>query len=265
VPTWEWCLEALEGRPVIDHYWMTESGWPMVGNLAGIELLPMRPGSVTKPVVGFDLVVVDDEGKPVPANTVGNLVAKSPLPPGNIVTIWGDDEKYRQDFWKRITGMFFTGDVAVADNDGYLTLLGRVDEVLNVAAHRLSMREIEAVIESHSTVAEVCVIGIADVIKGEEPLALIVLRSGEKPSSHIIVEIKSLVRENIGAVAVPRNIRFVPMLPRTKNGCYMKKVLRVVYEKQDLSVISITEDGASSEEVQEAIRQTQEILEKKVN
>ena len=127
------------------------------------------------------------------------------------------------------------------------------------------MREIEAVIESHSAVAEVCVIGVADVIKGEEPLALIVLRPGKRTSSRIMVEIKNLVRESIGAVAVPRNIRFVPMLPRTKSGCYMKKVLRAVYEKQDLSVIKVTEDGASAEEVQEAIRQTQEILEKRVS
>ncbi|MFX1266279.1 MAG: propionyl-CoA synthetase, partial [Promethearchaeota archaeon] len=249
----------------IDHYWMTESGWPMVGNMAGIELLPMKPGSATKPVVGFGLAVVDDEGKPVPANTVGNLVAKPPLPPGNIVTIWGDDEGYHHDFWQRIHGMFLTGDVAVVDNDGYITLLGRTDEVLNVAAHRLSMREIEAVIESHPAVVEACVIGVADVIKGEEPLALIVLEPGKKPSSRIRVEIKGLVRESIGAIAVPRNIRFVHMLPKTKSGCYMKKVLRAVYEKQDQSVINIAEDGASAKEVQEAIQQTQEMLETKTS
>ena len=265
VPTWQWCLEALDGRPVIDHYWTTESGWPMVGNLPGIELLPMKPGSATRPVVGFDLAVVDDEGRPVPANTVGNLVVKPPLPPGNIVTIWGDDERYRQDYWRQIPGMFVTGDRAAADNDDYLTLLGRADEVLNVAAHRLSMRGIEAVIESHPAVAEVCVIGVADVIKGEEPLALIVLEPGRKPSGRIRVEVKSLVRESVGAVAIPRDIRFVPMLPRTRSGCYMKKVLRAVCEKQDLSALSITENSASAEEVQEAVRKTQEMLETTAN
>jgi len=261
VPTWQWCLEALDSRPVIDHYWLTESGWPMVGNLPGIELLPMKPGSATRPVVGFDLAVVGDEGKPVPANTVGNLVVRPPLPPGNIVTIWGDDERYRQDYWQQIPGVFITGDYAVADNDDYLTLLGRTDEVLNVAAHRLSMREIEVAIESHPAVAEVCVIGVADVIKGEEPLALIVLEPEWKPSGRIKIEIKSLVRESIGAVAIPRDIRFVPMLPRTRSGRYMKKVLKAVCEKQDLSALSITENGASAEEVQEAIRKTQTILE----
>ena len=261
VPTWQWCLEALDGRPVIDHYWLTESGWPMVGNLAGIELLPMKPGSATRPMIGFDLVIVDDEGKPLPANTGGNLVVRPPLPPGNIVTIWGDDERYRQDYWQQIPGTFITGDSAVADNDGYLTLLGRTDGVLNVAAHRLSMREIEVVIESHPAVAEVCVIGIADIIKGEEPLALIVLKPGQEPSSHIKVEIKGLVRESIGAVAIPHDIRFVPMLPRTGSGRYMKKVLRTVCENQDLSTASITEDGASAKEVRAAIRKTQAMLE----
>jgi propionyl-CoA synthetase len=260
VPTWQWCLEALDGRPVIDHYWMTESGWPMVGNLPGIELLPMKPGSATRPVVGFDLAVVDDEGRTVPANTIGNLVVRPPTPPGNIVTIWGNDERYRQDFWQQIPGVFVTGDRAVADNDGYLTLLGRADEVLNVAAHRLSMREIEAVIESHPAVAEACVIGVADIIKGEEPLALIVLKPEQKSPGRIRVEIRGLVRESIGAVAVPRDIRFVPMLPRAKSGGYMKKVLRAVCEKQDLSALSITEDGASAEEVQRAIRETRKML-----
>jgi len=260
IPTWQWCIEALDGGIAIDHYWMTESGWPMVGNLAGIELLPMKPGSATRPVVGFDMNIVDDKGRPLPANTVGNLVVKPPLPPGNIVTIWGDDEKYRKGFWEKIPGVFFTGDYASSDDDGYLTLLGRTDGVLNVAAHRLSMREIETVIESHPAVAEVCVIGVADVIKGEEPLALIVLKAGRKPSGRIRVEIKGLVRESIGAVAVPRDIRFVPTLPRTSSGDYMKKVLRAVCEKQDLSTLGITESGSSTEEVQEAIRKTQEML-----
>ncbi len=260
VPTWQWCLEALDRGIAIDHYWMTESGWPMVGNMAGIDLLPMKPGSATRPVVGFDMTIVDDEGRPLPPNTVGNLVVKPPLPPGNIVTIWRDDDKYRKGFWEKIPGVFFTGDYASADDDGYLTLLGRTDGVLNVAAHRLSMREIEAVIESHPAVADVCVIGVADVIKGEEPLALIVLKAGRKPSGRIRVEIKGLVRESIGAVAVPRDIRFVPMLPRTSSGDYMKKVLRAVCEKHDLSTLGITESGSSTEEVQEAIRKTQEML-----
>lgn len=260
VPTWQWCLEAMEGRPVIDTYWTTESGWPMVGNLPGIELMPMKPGFTTRPVVGFDLAVVDDEGRPVPANTTGYLVARPPLPPGNIFTLWGDDERYRREYWQQFPGMFATGDYAVADDDGYVRLLGRADEVLNVAAHRLSMREIEAAAESHPAVAEACVIGVTDVIKGEEPVALIVLKSGRKPSSRLKVEIKNLVRESIGAIATPRGIHFVPVLPKTGDGRYMKKVLRAVWEKQDLSALSITEDGAGADEVQEAIRETQKIL-----
>ena len=167
----------------------------------------------------------------------------------------------RREYWQQFPGMFATGDYAVADDDGYVRLLGRADEVLNVAAHRLSMREIEAAAESHPAVAEACVIGVTDVIKGEEPVALIVLKSGRKPSSRLKVEIKNLVRESIGAIATPRGIHFVPVLPKTGDGRYMKKVLRAVWEKQDLSALSITEDGAGADEVQEAIRETQKILE----
>ncbi|UCB43497.1 MAG: acetate--CoA ligase [Dehalococcoidales bacterium] len=265
VPTWQWCAEALDGRPVIDNYWLTESGWPVLSNLPGIELIPTKPGSVTKPVVGYKLAIVDDTGEPVLANTTGYLVAEPPLPPGNIVTLWGDDERYRREYWQQIPGMFATGDYAVADDDGYVRLLGRTDEVLNVAAHRLSMKEIEVVIASHPAIADVCVIGVADVIKGEEPIALIVLKPGRQPSGQLKVEIKNLVRESIGAIAIPRGINFVPMLPRIRDGRYMKKVLRAAYEKQDLSVLSITENGASAEEVQEAFRETQKMLETAVD
>ena len=260
VPTWEWCMEALDGGLAIDHYWLTESSWPVLSNLPGIELLPIKPGSVTKPVVGYKLAIVDDTGKLLPTNTAGYLVAEPPLPPGNIVTLWGDDERYRQEYWQQIPGMFATGDYAVADDDGYVSILGRTDEVMNVAAHRLSMREIEMTIESHPAVAEVCVIGVADVIKGEEPIALIVLKSGQESSSRLKVDIKNLIRESIGAIATPRGIHFLPVLPRTRDGQYMKRVLRAAYEKQDLSTLNITEDGASAEEVQEAFREMQRVL-----
>ncbi|HEY33448.1 MAG TPA: propionyl-CoA synthetase [Dehalococcoidia bacterium] len=261
IPTWQWCMEALDGGLVIDHYWLTESSWPVLSNLPGIELLPIKLGSVTKPVVGYKMAIVDDAGRPVPANTAGYLVAEPPLPPGNIVTLWGDDERYRREYWQQIPGMFATGDYAVADDDGYVRLLGRTDEVMNVAAHRLSMREIEMVLESHPAVAEACIIGVADAVKGEEPIALIILEPGREPSSQLRVGIKNLVRESIGAIATPRGIHFVSFLPRTRDGRYMKKVLRAAYEKQDLSTLSITEDGASAEEVREAFREAQKMLE----
>lgn len=258
--TWRWASEAVDGRPVVDNYWTTESGWPMVANMPGIELLPTKPGSAGKPVVGYDIAVVDDEGNPVSAHTSGHLVVRPPLPPGNIITLWRDDERYRREYWRQFPGeVFATGDLAVADDDGYLTLLGRADDVLNVAAHRLGMSEIEEVIASHPAVAEVCVIGAADVIKGEEPVAVIVLAPGREGSTELKLEIRNLVRERIGAVATPRGIRFVPMLPKTADGRCMKKVLRALYEKRDLA--DVTEDGASADEVEEAVRQMKRVLE----
>ena len=214
VATWQWASDALDNRPVIDHYWTTESGWPMVANMPGIELLPIKPGSPTKPVVGYHLIVVDEKGKPVPANTKGYLVARPPLPPGNLFTLWGDDGGYERQYWQQFPGeaLFATGDYARQDEDGYLTMLGRADGVLNVAGHRLGAREIEEVISSHPAVAEVSVVGVPDAIKGEEPVCLAVLRQGFDPSARLRVEIQQLVRERIGRIATPKSIRFVHTL-----------------------------------------------------
>ena len=262
VPTWQWASDALDNGLAIDHYWQTESGWPMVANSPGIELLPMKPESPTRAVVGYDVAVVDDAGDPVPAGTRGHLVFRSPLPPGNIMTLWGDDEKYRREYWQRFPGksLFATRDYAIADEDGYLRILGRADNVLNVAAHRLGGGEIEAAIGSHPAVAEVCVVGVSDVIKGEEPIAFVVLDKGFAPSTRLTVELKNLVRERIGAVAAPRGIRFVPALPKTRDGRCMRRVLRAVYELADEEGLSVTEEGASTDEVAAAIRAVREAL-----
>ncbi len=213
--TWQWTTEALGNRPVIDHYWTTESGWAMVANMPGIELLPMKPGSPTKPVVGHNLIIVDENGKAVPANTRGYLVAKPPLPPGALLTLWRDDERYQKEYWQQFPGegLFSSGDYAVADEDGYLTLLGRTDGVLNVAGIRLGPEEIEQVIISHPAVAEASVVGVADALRGEVPIGFVVLNRGFKPSGHLGVEIKQLVRERVGAIATPRDVRFVDTLP----------------------------------------------------
>ena len=262
VPTWQWSGEALNNRPVIDHYWLTESGWPVVANPVGIELLPLKPGSPTRPVVGYDLAVVDDAGEPVPAGTQGHLVCRPPLPPGNIMTLWRDDERYRREYWERFPGkaLFATGDYAVADEDGYLKILGRSDNVLNVAAHRLGAGDIEDVIRSHPAVAEVCVIGTSDAIKGEEPMALIVLAEGYEPSGKLILGIKNLVRESIGAVATPRAIRFVPALPKTRDGRCMRRVLKALFEQPGVESPAVAEEGASASEVAEAMRAMRKTL-----
>ena len=224
VATWQWASDALDNRPVIDHYWTTESGWPMVANMPGIELLPIKPGSPTKPVVGYHLIVVDEKGKPVPANTKGYLVARPPLPPGNLFTLWGDDGGYERQYWQQFPGeaLFATGDYARQDEDGYLTMLGRADGVLNVAGHRLGAREIEEVILSHPAVDEVSVKGVPDAIKGEEPVCRAVLKQGFDPSARLRVEIQKLVRERIGRIATPKSIRFVPKLSNQNHRAFKR-------------------------------------------
>ncbi len=253
--TWQWVSDALDGRPVIDHYWITESGWPMAANMPGIELLPIKPGSVTKPVVGYNLIIVDEKGRPVPANTKGYLVARPPLPPGNPVTMWRDDERYRRDYWQQFAGeeLFLTGDYAVEDEDGYLTLLGRTDELLNVAGHRLGPREIEEVILTLPAVAEVSVLAVADSLRYEVPVCFAVLNRGFEPSAQLGVEIKRLVRERIGPIATPKDVLFLDTLPKTRSGQCMRQVLRAAYEGQSPEDLSTLYDGVSAEEVKQAV------------
>ena len=260
-PTWQWASDTLAGLPVIDNYWLTESGWPLVTNPMGIEPLPVKPGSATKPTPGYDLAVVDGHGEPVPAGTRGHLVCRGPLPPGNLVTLWNGEEQYLDDYWRRFPGerLFDTGDYAVADEDGYLTLLGRSDGVINVAAHRMSIAEIEQAIAAHPAVAEVCVVALTDAIKGQEPVAFVVATPESGPPGHLKVEIKNTVRHSLGAFAAPRTILFVPKLPKTKRGDYMRNVLRAVRERRD-SAVDIEESGAEPAEVVAAFAEMLQLL-----
>jgi propionyl-CoA synthetase len=213
--TWHWITDALDNRPVIDHYWTTESGWPMIANMPGIELLPLKPGSPTKPVVGYNLIIVDEQGKQLPPNSQGYLVAVPPLPPGNFLTVWGEEERFEKDYWRQFPGknLFYTGDYAVADDDGYVAILGRADGLLNVAGHRLGPVEISEKVESHPAVAEACIVGVSDVLRGEIPVCYVVLNNGYESSRQLGVEIKKLIKESIGNIAAPKDIRFVDKLP----------------------------------------------------
>ena len=260
--TWRWASGALSDIPVVDTYWTTESGWPMVAYMPGVELLPMKPGSPGRPVVGHNLSIIDKEGKSVPVNKKGYLVAKPPLPPGHLVTLWEDDERYRGEYWQQFPGemLLTTGDYARADEGGYLTILGRTDNVLNVAAHRIGTREIEEVVLSHPAVAEVSVVGVDSAIKGEEPVCFVVLKRGFKPSGKVGVEIKRLVRERIGAVASPKEIRLLPKLPKTSSGRYMSGLLKALYAGRSLEELSAVEDEASADEVKKAIAEMKQFL-----
>jgi acyl-coenzyme A synthetase/AMP-(fatty) acid ligase len=255
-PTYHWASDAL-GLPVIDHYWQTESGWAMLANSVGVEDLPIKPGSPTKPAMGHRLEVVDAEGNPVPKGEKGFLVERGPLPPGTLMTLWNDDQRYLNDYWGRFSDkqLYLTGDYAIEDQDGYFWMLGRADEVLNVAGHRLGTREIEEVISSHPAVAEVSVIGVKDELKGEGVLVIAVLKDHIAPAEQDTVaeEIRQLVRARLGAIATPRAIRFVNMLPKTRSGKIMRRVIRAVYQGDTIGDLSTIEDGATVDMVRNAI------------
>ena len=260
-PTYHWGTEVL-GTEVIDHYWQTESGWPILSNMPGIEFLPIKPGSPTKPVVGYDLLVVDEQGEELPRGEKGTLVSKAPLPPGNLMTIYGDDERYKTTYWEVFPGkkLYYTGDYAIEDEDGYFWVLGRADEVIKIAGHRLGTREIEEAVSSHPAVAETSCIGVKDEIKGTVVIAFVVLKESYEPSEDLKKEIAQVVKDKIGAIARPKAVEMVKMLPKTRSGKIMRRILKGVYEGKKLGDLSTIEDGASIDEVSAAIELMKEEL-----
>jgi propionate--CoA ligase len=252
--TYKWARKTL-GVTIIDNYWQTETGWPIISNMPGIESLPFKPGSPTKPVVGYKVKVVDTTGNQVPAGHKGLLVIEPPLPPGNLLTIWEDEERYRQSYFSyfRDKLLYLTGDYAIEDEDGYFWILGRADEVMNVAGHRLGTREIEEVISSHPSAAESAAIGIKDEVKGQAIVCLVILKQGVQPTNETKREIIELIREKIGAVATPKEVRFVSSLPKTRSGKVMRRVIKAVIEGENIGDVSTLEDEASIEEIHRAV------------
>jgi propionyl-CoA synthetase len=255
-PTYRWAQETL-GKPVIDHYWQTESGWPMLTNHMGLEPIPIKPGSPTKEAIGWKLDVVDEKGEPSPSGDRGFLIARPPLPPGALRTIWGDDQRYVDSYWRMFERqgkvLYFSGDYAIKDEDGYYWLLGRADEVINVAGHRMGTREVEEVISSHPDVAEASAIGIDDEIKGQAIASFVVLRKGVEASEELRNGIVQLIREEIGPIATPKVLRVVERLPKTRSGKVMRRVLRALCEEKEIGDLSTIEDGASVEEIRAAL------------
>ncbi|OYD15000.1 acetate--CoA ligase [candidate division WOR-3 bacterium JGI_Cruoil_03_51_56] len=253
-PTWRWAKDSL-GKPVIDHYWQTESGWPMLSNMPGIEMLEFRPGSPTKPVYGWNMAVVDNKGDEIPRGKRGLLVVRPPLPPGTFLTLWRDDERYLDAYWRHFPDklLFYTGDFAIEDKDGYFWVLGRADEVINVAGHRLGTREIEEIISGHPAVAEASAVGVKDELKGQAIVAFAVLKQRQEPSDEIRKSIVKLVREKIGPVATPRDVQFVKMLPKTRSGKVMRRVLIGLCEGAKLGDLTTLEDGTSVDEIKRAV------------
>jgi propionate--CoA ligase len=262
-PTYHWASDAL-GLPVIDHYWQTESGWPMLTNSVGLGALPIKPGSPTKPAVGHRLEVVDADGGALAKGEKGFLIERGPLPPGTLITLWNDERRYLKDYWGHFKDqqLYLTGDYAIEDADGYFWMLGRADEVLNVSGHRLGTREIEEVVSGHTAVAEASVIGVKDELRGEGVLVVAVLKDHVVPAEQDTVaeEIRQMVREQIGAIASPHAIHFVNMLPKTRSGKIMRRVIRAVYQGDTIGDLSTIEDDATVDMVREAVEAMQKQL-----
>ncbi|MGB3773303.1 MAG: propionyl-CoA synthetase [Rhodococcus sp. (in: high G+C Gram-positive bacteria)] len=242
--TFEWSSRIL-GKPVVDHWWQTETGWAICANLRGLEKMPLKSGSPTVAVPGFRVGVLDASGGEVTAGTEGNIVLALPLPPGTLTGLWNDDDRFVKSYLAAFDGYYLTGDSGYVDDDGYVYVLGRTDDVINVAGHRLSTGSIEAVVASHPAVAECAVIGIHDDTKGQRPSAYVVLKSGvDIDDATLASELVAAVRRDIGAVATFRDVTVVQALPKTRSGKILRKTMRQMADGAEVVVPSTIEDPA---------------------
>ncbi len=250
-----WAQDQL-GVPVIDHWWQTELGWPAIANCAGIEALPVKPGSATVPVPGFDLQVLDEQGEAMSAGQIGNLVIKLPLPPGCLSTLWQNDAGYQEHYLDRYPGYYLTGDAGMIDADGYVWIMSRIDDIINVAGHRLSTGGMEEVLSAHPAVAECAVIGVADSLKGQVPVGLVVLKAGvTQDDASVVRELVAQVRTEIGAVACFRQATVVTRLPKTRSGKVLRKTMRQIADGQNVAVPATIDDPAILDEISAALTQ----------
>ena len=252
--TLQWAERAL-GVPVIDHWWQTETAWPMAANCLGIESLPVKYGSPTRAVPGYDVRVLDEHGTEVPAGTTGAIVVKLPLPPGCLPTLWNNDEGYRKSYLSRFEGFYETADAGYLDEDGYLWIMSRTDDIINVAGHRLSTGLMEEVLAAHPDVAECAVIGVADALKGQLPLGLVVLKAGvQRAESEIVAELVQMMRDRIGAVAAFKQACVVARLPKTRSGKVLRGTMRKIADSVEFRVPPTIDDPAVLDEITQALR-----------
>jgi Acyl-coenzyme A synthetases/AMP-(fatty) acid ligases len=227
----------------VDHWWQTETGWPICANPRGLEPLPIKPGSPTVAIPGFRVQILAEDGTRLGAYEEGAIAIELPLPPGTLPTLWGDDEWYRRSYLDRFPGYYLTGDGGHIDADGYVYVMGRTDDVINVAGHRLSTGAIEAVVAANPAVAECAVIGVADPLKGQRPRALVVLRATSEASpDDLTAELVDAVRREIGPVAAFRDVAIVAALPKTRSGKILRKTMRDLAEGKPVNVPSTIED-----------------------
>ncbi|MCK6485583.1 MAG: propionyl-CoA synthetase [Phycisphaerae bacterium] len=250
-----WAGRVLD-RPVIDHWWQTETGWAIAANCAGLGMLPVKPGSAGAAVPGYDVRVLDDAGSSVPAGTIGNLVIHLPLPPGCLPTLWNNDEGYRQSYLSQFEGCYATSDAGYIDDEGYVFVMSRTDDIINVAGHRLSTGGIEEVISAHPDVAECAVVGAADALKGEVPLGLVVLKAGaNRPGETIVKELIGRVRENIGPVAAFKTAVIVDRLPKTRSGKILRGTIKRIADGAEYAVPATIDDPAILDEIKRSLGQ----------
>jgi propionyl-CoA synthetase len=252
--TLRWAQEKL-GVPVIDHWWQTETGWPIAANCLGIERLPVVPGSPTRAVPGWDVRVLDDEGEELPSGEIGSLVVKLPMPPGSSPTLWNADERFREVYLSMFPGYYHTADAGYIDEGGYLFVMSRTDDIINVAGHRLSTGAIEEVLATHPDVAETAVIGVADELKGQLPVGFVVLKAGvERAHAEVVAEAVQLVRERIGPVASFKTAVVVARLPKTRSGKILRGTMRRIADGDDYSTPATIDDPAILDEMSDALR-----------
>jgi propionyl-CoA synthetase len=249
-PTIQWAQKLL-GVPIVDHWWQTETGWAICGNFVGLDPMPIKPGSCSVPSPGWHLDVLDEQGKPmVKPGEVGALAARLPLPPGNFPTLWNADARFRQAYLDEYPGYYKTGDAGFIDQDGYVSVMTRVDDVINVAGHRLSTGQIEEVLASHDDVAECAVIGIADELKGQVPFGFLVLKAGvDRPPQDTVREVVQMVRDRIGPVAFFKTAIVVPRLPKTRSGKILRGTMQKIADGQPWKMPATIDDPAAIEEI----------------
>lgn len=265
VATYEWARDLLN-VPVVDHWWQTESGWPMLANMAGYGLLPTKPGSATKPVCGYDIHILDPEGNQLGANQEGAVAIKLPLPPSCLLTLWRNNERFKAGYLNRYPGYYLAGDGGYIDEEGYVFITGRIDDVINVAGHRLSTAEMEEVVAMHPNVAECAVIGIEDELKGQVPVGFVVLKkvaqgdgqlgfmeingTTETDDAELEKQLIRAVREQVGAVASFKRAIVVSRLPKTRSGKILRKVMRAMTDGKEFAMPSTIEDPVVLDELQ---------------
>ncbi|MBS7634950.1 acetate--CoA ligase [Candidatus Bathyarchaeota archaeon] len=258
---WLWYFKHIGGErcPIVDTWWQTETGGVMISPAPGIGLVPLKPGSATFPLPGIDAEVVDDNGKPTPPGVRGYLVIKKPWP-AMLMTLYKDPERYKQTYWSRFPGVYYTGDYCIKDEDGYFWLLGRADEVLKVAGHRMGTMELESAAISHPAVAEAAVIGKPHEIKGESIVIFAILKQDHVPSEGLHEELREHMRKTIGPIAMPDEIYFVSKLPKTRSGKIMRRVLKAVVSDAPIGDVTTLEDEASVEEVKQVYEEFKKII-----